>query len=202
MKRFPAFSTALLVALTACGGGEPAADAGMDESAAGGEMAGEASGGEMASDALAMPDWYAYDEAANAVTLDIVSGSTSDNNYWNYNGYAQGEITVVVPAGASVTINFTNEDPNNMTHSIGVAPFTSNPPAMVAPEPVFAGAITSNAASQAEATATGASETITFTADTAGEYSLACYVPGHAVAGMWILFTVSDSGEAGVRGAL
>jgi hypothetical protein len=29
-----------------------------------------------------------------------------------------------------------------------------------------------------------------------------CYVPGHAVGGMWVLFTVSDAGEAGVRGAL
>lgn len=198
MKRFPALSTALLFVLAACGGGEPPADtASMDEA---GEAAGEAQ--TAAGDALQMPDWYQYDEATNSVTLDIVSGNTSDNNYWNFNGYYGGSITVVVPAGASVTINYSNEDPNNMVHSIGVAPFTSNPPAMVEATPVFEGAISSNAASATEATATGESETITFTAGEAGEYSLACYVPGHAVGGMWVLFTVSAEGEAGVRGAL
>lgn len=198
MKRSSAFTTALLFALTACGGGEPPADTG------GMEEPGQAAGGTDtgATDELQMPDWYQYDEANNTVTLDIASGTSSDNNYWNFNGYYNGDITVVVPVGTTVTINSSNEDPNNMVHSIGVAPFTSNPPAMVDPEPVFEGAITSNAASATEATATGESESITFTANQAGEYSLACYVPGHAVAGMWILFTVSDAGEAGVRGAL
>lgn len=198
MKRFPAFGTALLLVLAACGGGEPPAEtASMEDT---GEAAAEETPAAM--DALQTPEWYQYDEANNSVTLDIVSGSSSESNYWNFNGYYNGAITVVVPAGASVTINYSNEDPNNIFHSIGVAPFTSNPPAMVEPDPVFDGAITSNAASATEATATGESETITFTADQAGEYSLVCYVPGHAVAGMWILFTVSAEGEAGVRGAL
>ena len=75
-----------------------------------------------------MPEWFQYDEAANTVTLDLVAGQNSDNNYWNYNGYANGEVTVVVPTGAQVTINFSNQDPN-MGHSVGVASVTSNPPA-------------------------------------------------------------------------
>ena len=203
MKRTFALSTALLLALGACGG--ETADEGMesDEMApAPAEEATEPAGGAgAASDELQMPDWYQYDEAANTVTLDIIAGETSDLNYWNYNGYGNGDVTIVVPTGAEVTMNFTNQDPN-LAHSVGIASFSSNPPASLDPEPVFDGAISSNPTDMTQSTQTGESETITFTADQAGEYSLACYVPGHAVSGMWIGFTVSDDGEAGVRGAL
>lgn len=200
MKRTFALSTALLLALSACGGGEPAETGGeMGEEAAAGGMEAEASA--TASQELQTPDWYQYDEAANTVTLDIVAGETPDINHWNYNGYGNGEITVVVPVGAQVTINFSNQDPN-LAHSIGVAGFSSNPPANLQPEPVFEGAISSNPTDMTAATMTGESETVTFTASQAGEYSLACYIPGHAVSGMWIGFTVSDAGEAGVRGMM
>ena len=201
MKRTFALSTALLLALGACGGdtsGE--ADTGAEaEAPAAAEPASETAAG--ASDELQMPDWYQYDEAANTVTLDIVAGETPDINYWNFNGYGNGDVTVVVPVGAEVTVNFSNEDPN-LAHSIGVAAFSSNPPAALDETPVFEGAISSNPTDMTASTMTGESESFTFTADQAGEYSLACYIPGHAVSGMWIGFTVSDSGEAGVRGMM
>lgn len=197
MKHTFALSTALMFALTACGGDEPAEDMGMGE-----EPVAEAPATETpASTELQTPDWFQYDEAANTVTIEMVAGQNSDNNYWNYNGHANGDVTVVVPAGAQVTINFSNQDPN-MGHSLGVAPFTSNPPASPQAEPVFEGAMSTNPTSMTESTMQGQSETLTFTAGQAGEYSLACYVPGHAVSGMWIGFTVSDAGEAGVRGSL
>jgi len=199
MKRTFAVGTALLFAISACGGGEPAqegtgAESSTPEAPAEQEMT-EPSG------ELQMVDWYQYDEASNTVTVDIVAGQTDAANYWNFNGYTNGDVTVVVPAGAEVTINFSNEDGNGMAHSIGVSSITSSPPAAPAPEPVFEGAISSNAADLVNATGVGETETITFTADQAGEYSLLCYVPGHAVGGMWIGFEVSDAGEAGVRGA-
>jgi sulfocyanin len=197
MKRTFALSTALLFALTACAG-ETAEEADTGAEAEATPAAETAAG---ASDELQMPDWFQYDEAANTVTLDIVAGQTPDINYWNYNGYGNGDVTVFVPAGAEVVINFSNEDPN-MAHSIGVAAWSSNPPAALDAEPVFEGAISSNPTDMMAATLTGESETVTFTADQAGAYSLACYIPGHAVSGMWIGFTVSDSGEAGVRGMM
>jgi uncharacterized cupredoxin-like copper-binding protein len=46
----------------------------------------------------------------------------------------------------------------------------------------------------------GGAETITFTASDAGEYSLVCLIPAHAATGMWMGFTVSAAGEAGVSG--
>ena len=196
MKRYDALAVALMLTLASCGGGEPAADA---PPAGGAPEGAEPAGGDPS--ALTMPAWYQHDAGANAVTLDVVAGETNANNYWNFNGYTSGAVTVVVPVGATVTINFSNQDPA-MAHSIGVASFTASPPAMLDPTPVFDGAITSNAADMMTATATGESETITFTAGAAGDYSLACYVAGHAVAGMWVLLRVSDSGEAGVIGAM
>jgi len=190
MKRGHTLAVALILILASCGGGEPA----TDEAAPSGEAAPAETGGAAT---LTMPSWYQHDAGANTVGLAITAGATNANNYWNFNGFSSGGATVVVPVGATVTVNFSNQDPN-MAHSIGVASFTSNPPAMLEPSPVFEGAITSNAGDMMNATGTGASETITFTADAAGDYALACFVAGHAVAGMWIHFQVSDAGEAGV----
>mgnify|MGYP005620305797 CR=1 FL=1 len=196
MKR-SVFSTAVVFALAACGGGEPAADTTAETSAA---PAAEAAAPEAAAPAgeMTMPSWYQMD--GNQVTLDIVAGSTSKGNYWNFNGAQFGEMTITVPVGSEVTINFSNSDPN-MAHSIGISEGFDTAPAMVEATPVFAGAISSNPTSMTEATMPGESEVVTFTASEAGNYSMVCYIPGHAVSGMWIHFNVSAEGEAGVAGA-
>jgi sulfocyanin len=197
MKR-TAFATALLLGLAACGGSEPAQEAPAETSEPAAETetapAGES---QMASTELSMPDWYQMD--GESVTLDIVAGSTPAGNYWNYQGYQNGAIDIVVPVGANVTINFSNEDPN-MAHSVGISEGFDSPPAVVEPVAVFEGAISSNPTSMTEGTLPGQSETITFTADEAGEYVMVCYIAGHAVSGMWVNFTVSADGESGVRG--
>jgi FtsP/CotA-like multicopper oxidase with cupredoxin domain len=193
MKRIPALgTTALLLAMIACGG-----DAGEEPAAAAGEA--EAPAAAPAAEAAPVStDWLTLDEGAMTATLDIVAGSTTDNNSWNFNGFVNGGATVTVPVGYTVTINFSNEDPN-MAHSIGVDARTGNfPPNIADPTPVFAGAMSENPTSLVDATMPGEAETITFTADAAGEYSLVCYVPGHAVTGMWIRFNVSDDGSSGV----
>ncbi|UCC24662.1 MAG: hypothetical protein JSU98_13130 [Gemmatimonadales bacterium] len=196
MKRF-AFSTALFFGLVACGGGEPAAEAaaeGAAEAAPAAEAAAPAQAGEMT-----MPAWYQMD--GTNVTLDIIAGQTNKGNYWNFNGAQFGETTIVVPVGAEVTINFSNNDPN-MAHSVGISAGFDTAPAMVDVTPIFEGAISSNPTSMTDATLPGQSETITFTASEAGEYTMVCYIPGHAVSGMWIRFNVSADGEAGVMGAM
>lgn len=183
-----ALTVAVALAL-ACGGGEPGAEAGT-----GGAAESEAAAGE-----LTMPDWMQVDRDAESVLLEIVAGATPANNYWNFQGLAMGEAEIVVPLGYSVTIEFRNED-QSMAHSLGIDEVETSWPAMFQdPQPVFEGAITSGPAQIATATQPGESETITFTAGQAGEYAMVCYVPGHAIAGMWINFTVSAEGEAGLR---
>ena len=194
MKR-TAFMSALLLGLAACGGSEPAEEAPATETAeapAAEEVAAPAAG------EISMPEWYQMD--GENVTLNITAGLTDKGNYWNYNGYQNGEITVMVPVGANVTVNFQNDDPN-MAHSLGISAGFDSPPAVVEPVAVFDGAITSNPTSMTEGTLPGQSETISFTAGEAGEYVMVCYIAGHAVRGMWVKFVVSGEGEAGVMGA-
>jgi len=194
MKRYALGFLALTFA--ACGGGEPAADEPMDAPATEAPAAeAPAAAGEMT-----MPDWYQMD--GNNVTLDITAGLTDTGNYWNYNGYQNGNLTIAVPVGADVTINFQNNDPN-MPHSIGVSQGFETAPATVAAEPVFEGAISSNPTSMTDATLpNGGTETLTFTASEAGEYVLVCYIPAHAVSGMWVKFIVSAEGDAGAMMAM
>lgn len=200
MNRILHTSTAALfgLALVACGGGETGQETEATETAAG--MEEETAAGGAAATALSMPDWMTVDNDARTVTLDIVSGEDQANNRWNYNGYANGEVTVVVPQGYEVTIDFRNADPNN-PHSVGIDSRTGGnwPATFDDPTPAFDGAITSGAASMTDATQPNASETITFTADQAGSYTMVCYVPAHAATGMWIGFEVSADGEAGLR---
>ena len=145
-----------------------------------------------------MPDWFKMDEAAKTVTLDIAAGSNDANNHWNFNGYHGGNATIVVPEGYTVTINFKNSDPLT-THSIGVDAMTGDFPSVFDdPAPVFDGAISPNPTSMTDATASGESATLTFVASASGDYTLVCYIPGHAVTGMYIGFKVSSDGSAGV----
>jgi sulfocyanin len=188
--RIKALTAALFVGIAACGNGEPAeqpvTETPADQPAA-------------APGALTTPDWFQVDEGAGTVTIALTAGSTSDNNYWNFNGFHGGRGAIVVPEGFTVTLNFVNEDPN-MAHSVGVGERLATwPTSFSQVTPVFDGAVTSNPTSMTESTLPGQSESISFTASTAGEYALICYVVGHAATGMWMPFNVSAEGEFGVR---
>lgn len=182
--------------LFACGGGD-----GSDTPSPAPAPAPAAATPSAAPAAPASVDWIAVDEGARTVVIDLVAGSTDSNNRWNFNGYANGDATVVVPEGYTVTLNFENLDPVNY-HSVGVLERAASYPAIFDQAvPVFDGAMTTNATSMTEATAPGGgTETISFTASAAGEYALVCPVPAHAVTGMWIGFEVSASGDSGLRG--
>jgi uncharacterized cupredoxin-like copper-binding protein len=144
--------------------------------------------------AAGMPDWYHIDEEAMTVELHIAAQMDGG---WKFNGMANGEGTITVPVGYEITVEFTNDD-SAMAHSLGVDAKVGGYGAMFDdPQPAFTGAITADPASMIEATLPGETESFTFTADTAGEYAMVCYIPGHAVTGMWIRFNVSD-GEPGV----
>lgn len=187
----------LALGAAACGGGD-APDAPPADSAP--EAPAPAPAGPAApTGPLSMPDWYAVDHDAGTVAITLTAGSTPDNNYWNYNGYTNGELAISVPEGYTVEITLVNNDPN-MAHSVGVSTERSNFTMPPTPEPVFAGAITENPQSMIDATMPGETETITFTADAAGSYSLVCYIAGHSAVGMWLFFDVSADAEAGVRG--
>ena len=194
MKRISTFS--LLVTLAACGGGEPAQEAPASEPAAAAPVEAAAPANDMA-----MTDWFHVDEANQAVHMSITAGATDAKNYWNFNGGHDGNMTITVPVGYTITIDLRNNDPN-MAHSLGISAETSGFSAMPDITPVFEGAVTSNPTSMMDATMPGQEESITFVADAAGEYAMVCYIPGHAATGMYIYFNVSAEGEAGVQGPM
>jgi len=148
---------------------------------------------------MTVPSWMKVNKAAKTVSLDIHAGQTADNNHWNFNGHYKGDATITVPEGDKVTIKFTNDDPS-LAHSIGVdSAYTTFPATFTNPQPIFQGAISSNPTDMTKATQPKKSETLTFTASKAGNYTLNCFIPGHALAGMWIHFNVSSDGKAGVQ---
>jgi FtsP/CotA-like multicopper oxidase with cupredoxin domain len=142
-------------------------------------------------------EWVAVDHAAKQVTLQIGAGTSEENIRWNFNGYYKGAGTLRIPAGYRVVIEFTNADPM-VRHSVGLTELLDPFPMMFTdPEPVFAGAVSSNPTNPAEGTPPGEGETIEFTADRKGTYALACMMPAHAMTGMWLRVEVVASDEVG-----
>lgn len=190
---------AVALFLTACGGGE-ADTTGESEAPAAEPAIAEAPAGPAApTGPMTIPDWYQVDHDAGTVRLSLVAGQTPDNNYWNYNGAIRGQLAITVPEGYEVTIELENRDPN-MAHSVGISRELVNFMVPPTPDPVFAGSISENPQSMIDATMPGETETITFVADQAGNYSMVCYIAGHSAIGMWLFFNVSGEGSAGVQG--
>jgi hypothetical protein len=191
----------VLVAAVACGGGEPEP---ADSGAGGGSQPPAAA---PATPTLARPtgpmttpDWFAVDHTARTVNLQITAGLTPVANHWNFNGFINGQAAINVPEGYTVNIEFHNADPN-MAHSLGISAETQNFAVPPQPEPVFPGAISENPGSMTDGTMPNETETITFVAERAGNYSMVCYIPGHTAIGMWVWFIVTTGQEAGVQTA-
>lgn len=196
--KFYRISPVVAMLAVACGGDAPPTDT-SDAGSAAQPVARTPAGPAAPTGALAVPDWYVVDHDARTVDLSIVAGASPDNNYWNFNGFIRGQIAIVVPEGYSVNVEFTNRDPN-MAHSLGISAERSNFMTPPVPTPAFAGAITESPQSMLEATMPGETESIRFVAETAGGYSMVCFIAGHSAVGMWVFFDVSPDGEAGVRG--
>jgi hypothetical protein len=133
------------------------------------------------------PDWMRVDEAGKKVEMDVVAGFTSENGGWNYNGYAKGEMTLTVPVGWTVVMNFSSHDAN-VPHSLYVTDQAPPYPSMMPGQPAIPRAYSINLP---EGIGPGKSDVLRFTVDKPGEYHLVCGVPGHAASGMWDYFRVS-----------
>ena len=178
----------LAAGLVACGGSD------SPDAAPAASQPAEAPAAEAATEG-AIPDWYHIDNDARTVELHV---SAQMDGSWKFNGMSGGDATITVPVGYEVTVELTNDDPA-MAHSVGIDVAVGDYPAMFTdPQPAFSGAITSNPTSMQDGTMPGESDSFTFTADVAGEYAMVCYIPGHALSGMWVRFNVSAEGEAGV----
>ena len=137
------------------------------------------------------PTWLSFDAPGKTVRFQLIAGLTGLNGALNFNGFSDGGLTLVVPAGWRTEIDFRNHD-GMLPHSAEIiAPQTPLPTQPVAPAMPRAFTLRLNEGIVSEAT-----DTLRFTAQPAGEYLIFCGVPGHGAAGMWIRFRVSAATEA------
>ncbi len=135
------------------------------------------------------------DAATKTVTMDVVAGFNPNNSNWNYNGYHDGDLTVVLPLDWNVRMTFTNHDAD-VPHSLVV---TADPGAKDLPlqaghdQAAFARAYTK---SPEQGLSEGDHDLIAFKAKTAGKFLWLCGVPGHAQSGMWVHLEVSPDADA------
>ena len=134
------------------------------------------------------PSWLHVDTATRAVTFQLIAGLTGLNGALNFNGFADGHLTLSVPQGWSVLIHFRNHD-GMLPHSAEVIPET-HPLPITAVAPAFPRAETIRLA---EGLISEQTDDLRFVANQGGTYVISCGVPGHTAAGMWIRLEVSGS---------
>jgi len=137
-----------------------------------------------------MPGGRALATPEHTVRVTIIAEETPANGGFNFNGYARGGMTLTVPVGWKVVMEFENAGP--LAHSLAVLPYASTQAAAPPNSPAFSGAATKDLAIGLPR---GTRETFTFVARRPGTYELTCGVPGHAVAGMWDRLIVSATAK-------
>jgi sulfocyanin len=130
-------------------------------------------------------EFLSYDPAAKTVSLKLFAAHGSVNGGMNFNGASNGGSTITIPVGWSVSWNFTNEDaiPHSAIVLANKMPLPAQPQVPAIPR-AYTKDVTAGLP-------TNGTDQTTFKASPAGQYVIACGVPGHAPSGMWIHFDVS-----------
>jgi hypothetical protein len=132
--------------------------------------------------AEASPDkWLSYDAATNTVTFELIAGP------FTFNGYRNGEATLVVPPKANVVMNFINKDgtPHSAILISGEGPIPNS-----ASDPAIPRAYTNKVL---EGLPQEAGDVMRFPVPETGTYRIFCGVPGHGLSGMWIWMKVDPA---------
>ena len=122
------------------------------------------------------------DPVAKRVTFFVTA---SQGGGFNFDGKANGQLTLTTPVGWSV--NFDCHNGGSIFHSCAIVSDASSQ------APVFPGAEVANPLAGLNPGQTGS---FTFTASTVGSYRVVCLVPGHEASGMWATFDVSATAPA------
>lgn len=131
-------------------------------------------------------EFLTYDSGSKIVSLQLIAGYNGLNGSLNYNGATNGLHGILVPTGWRIHIAVTNRD-SDLQHSAIVLKELLPPPVEPS-EPAFAGATLPQLA---EGLHQDETSSLDFVADRPGHYMIACNVPGHAQAGMWLKLSVA-----------
>jgi hypothetical protein len=137
------------------------------------------------------PTWLTWDAGTSTATFKLIAGMQGGKSPFNFNGFIDDELTLVVPENAMVVINFINED--GVPHSAELIDATKPVPNMSG-DPAIPRAYTRKAL---EGLNQGEGDAMKFKASPVGDYRIFCGVPGHGISGMYIGFAVkADAREA------
>lgn len=139
----------------------------------------------------ASPSWMKVDAARRHVAFAVTASQGGANGTLNFNGYGNGQMTVTVPAGWTVHIDFFNAGAGALPHSLEVIRKGKIPSQGVSP--AIAGAESQNLVPGIPPLKKDAFD---FTATPAGNYLWFCGVPGHGLSGMWGGFVVRTAAKA------
>lgn len=129
------------------------------------------------------PSFVTANAKKKTVNLLLEAGVGTANNGLNFDGYANGQMVVTVPAGWTVDVTFKNV--GGLPHSVVFVPGKANINSL-SPKPAFPGA---ESPDPIQGTAPGASAVFHFVAK-AGTYKFLCAFPGHSSLGQWDTFIV------------
>jgi len=133
------------------------------------------------------PAWMTVDAVKRSVRLLIAGSADGTNGTMNFNGYGQGEMSVNVPLGWTVRVDFENKGLAALPHSLVIInPVTPLP--IEGGVPAFPRALTVKLVPGLLA---GETDSFEFVADKEGRFLFFCGVTGHGVAGMWDYLSVS-----------
>jgi sulfocyanin len=135
------------------------------------------------------PAWLKWNAESRTVTFQLIAGVPAAASPFNFNGFTEGKLTLIVPAGATVVMNFVNED--GVPHSAEVASGTGPIPNMGG-QVAIPRAYTINLL---EGLPQGGKDTMRFTAAPNATFRIMCGVPGHAPAGMYIDMKVDPAAK-------
>lgn len=175
-----AVATVLVLASCSSSGGD-----------ANGSTSGEGGDASSGAPAASVPDSYqrygdrnevvaSVDAENSTAVLNITGGVPGKNRSYNYEGYANGNLILRIPAGWEITVKYSVE--SETPHSIAIVPWDQRQGGYQFSD-AFDGAHSAN-----PTTGIGKgdeTQTFSFTADTPGKYAIVCEVPGHTQLGMW-----------------
>ena len=145
-----------------------------------------------AADEEIRPPWLKFDADRQMIQLLMVGSADGSNGTMNFNGYGNGDMTVIVPFGWKVEVEFQNKGLGALPHSLVVIEEVTPLP-VEGGRPAFSRALTRQLVPGMMA---GETDSFDFVANREGRFVLVCGVTGHGVTGMWDYLLVSKEAKA------
>lgn len=141
--------------------------------------------------AAVRPSWMRADAAHKSVSFTVNAADGGANGTLNFNGYANGAMTLTVPAGWRVHVDLYNAGAGALPHSLEVIREVAKVPDQGIP-PAIPKATTRDLIAGVPPQE---KDSFDFIAQPAGRYYWFCGVPTHGVSGMWDRFVISATAK-------